>query len=66
MGQAAAQGHREGEVSGQLKSLFIILAARGLVPTEAERTRIAESAARIDELLASAATCASIRDLLLS
>jgi Putative restriction endonuclease len=60
------EGLAVGEAKGRAESLLIVLASRGLVPTEAERHRILEESdlGRLDRWLAAAATCAGVAALL--
>ena len=61
-----AQGLTEGRAEGRAEALLIVLAGRGLVPTEAERHRILEERdlGRLERWLAAARTCADIAGLL--
>ena len=56
----------EGQAEGRAEALFIVLAGRGLEPTEAERLRIRQERDldRLDRWLAAARTCADVAGLL--
>ena len=64
--QGRAEGQTEGRAEGRAEALLIMLAGRGLVPTEAERHRILEERdlGRLERWLAAARTCADIAGLL--
>jgi len=55
----------QGNAEGKLEALFAVLAARGLVPTDAERAKLAAEpeAARLDALLKAAVQCAHVAEL---
>lgn len=56
----------EGRAEGRAEALLIVLAARGLEPTEAERQRIQKERdlGRLERWLAAAPTCADVAELL--
>ena len=61
-----SEGHSEGRAEGRSEGLLIVLEARGLAPTAAERERIRaeRDPARLERWLAAAATCADVASLL--
>jgi hypothetical protein len=56
----------EGEAAGEAKALLIVLAGRGLEPSDGERRRILEErdVGRLERWLAVAGTCADVAELL--
>jgi predicted transposase YdaD len=64
--EGLTEGQAEGQAKGRAEALFIVLAGRGLEPTEAERLRIRQERDldRLDRWLAAARTCADVAGLL--
>ncbi|HSK04543.1 MAG TPA: hypothetical protein VK932_24980, partial [Kofleriaceae bacterium] len=64
--EGEARGRAEGEARGRAEGLFVVLALRGLDPTEDERRRILEERdpGRLARWLAAARTCPDVATLL--
>ena len=65
---ATEQGELRGELSGRIHALFVILAARGLVPSAAQRDQISREREleRLDRWIVGAGVCTNVDELLAS
>jgi hypothetical protein len=66
LAEGEAKGLAEGEAKGRAAALLVVIAGRGLGPSEAERRRILEECdlGRLERWLAAAPTCPTIAELL--
>ncbi len=64
--QAKLEGAAEGRAEGKVEALLAVLAARGLVPDDAEREQVnaVQNGSRLDVWLSASIRCASVRELL--